>query len=463
MTEVTYAVAMAKGKRLTGTVDKLRERRRRRSDERFAERFSAQFAHQWAQVRADRQQEAKAEPRIDAGPTNFSRAQVPWAVDLAAAWSWRFLVICGAGYVLLWVLARFSVVFLPLVVALFITALASPLVDLGTRIGINRKAASGLVVVGGLAAVVLLLTFVGTQISRGFSDLAAQVVTGLEEIRRWLQDGPLRASESQVNDYIQAAQELVTSSNEEVVTRVTEVGTTIGHIVAGFFIVLFASFFFLSDGSRIWAWVVRLFPRAARVRTDASGRVAWKTLTQFVRATVLVAFVDAVGIMMVALVLDVPFASAIGVLVFLFAFIPMIGATISGAVAVLVALVAHGWVVALIMLGGVIAVQQIEAHVLQPFLMGRFVSLHPLGVIVAIGCGVLVAGIAGALIAVPLAAAGNAVAQHLASYTSIGEEDHDDALDLDIGPPPTEADELPDDDSPLAGPDAPDDDEKDPS
>ena len=435
MTEVTYAVAMAKGKRLTGTVDKLRERRRRRSDERFAERFSAQFAHQWAQVRADRQQEAKAEPRIDAGPTNFSRAQVPWAVDLAAAWSWRFLVICGAGYVLLWVLARFSVVFLPLVVALFITALASPLVDLGTRIGINRKAASGLVVVGGLAAVVLLLTFVGTQISRGFSDLAAQVVTGLEEIRRWLQDGPLRASESQINDYIQAAQELVTSSNEEVVTRVTEVGTTIGHIVAGFFIVLFAAFFFLSDGSRIWAWVVRLFPRAARVRTDASGRVAWKTLTQFVRATVLVAFVDAVGIMMVALVLDVPFASAIGVLVFLFAFIPMIGATISGAVAVLVALVAHGWVVALIMLGGVIAVQQIEAHVLQPFLLGRFVSVHPLGVIVAIAMGVLVAGIAGALIAVPIVAALNAVATYLAGEAAPSEMPIGEAMDPSEPPP----------------------------
>ena len=435
MTEVTYAVAMAKGKRLTGTVDKLRERRRRRSDERFAERFSAQFAHQWAQVRADRQQEAKAEPRIDAGPTNFSRAQVPWAVDLAAAWSWRFLVICGAGYVLLWVLARFSVVFLPLVVALFITALASPLVDLGTRIGINRKAASGLVVVGGLAAVVLLLTFVGTQISRGFSDLAAQVVTGLDEIRRWLQDGPLRASESQINDYIQAAQELVTSSNEEVVTRVTEVGTTIGHIVAGFFIVLFASFFFLSDGSRIWAWVVRLFPRAARVRTDASGRVAWKTLTQFVRATVLVAFVDAVGIMMVAIVLDVPFASAIGVLVFLFAFIPMIGATISGAVAVLVALVAHGWVVALIMLGGVIAVQQIEAHVLQPFLLGRFVSVHPLGVIVAIAMGVLVAGIAGALIAVPIVAALNAVATYLAGEAAPSEMPVGEATDPSEPPP----------------------------
>jgi predicted PurR-regulated permease PerM len=316
--------------------------------------------------------------------------------------------------VILWVVARFSVVFLPLVVALFITALAGPLVDLAGRAGINRRAASGLVVLGGLAIVVLLLTFVGTQISRGFSDLADQVVTGLEEIRSWLQEGPLNASESQINEYIRAAQDLVTNSNEEIVSRVSEVGTTIGHIVAGFFIVLFASYFFLADGSRIWAWVVRLFPRAARLRADGSGRVAWRSLTQFVRATVLVAFVDAVGIMVVALVLDVPFATAIGVLVFLFSFIPMIGAVISGSVAVLVALVAHGWVVALIMLGGVIAVQQIEAHVLQPFLLGRFVSVHPLGVIVAIAMGVLLAGIAGALVAVPLVASLNAVATYLA-------------------------------------------------
>jgi predicted PurR-regulated permease PerM len=402
------------GKRLTGGVDRLRERRRRRSEDRFAERFSAQFAHQWAQVRAERQQDAKAEPRIDAGPTNFSRAQVPWAVDLAAAWSWRFLVICAAGYVVLWVVAKFSVVFLPLVVALFITALAIPLVDLAGRAGINRRAASGLVVLGGLGVVVLLLTFVGTQVSAGFSDLADQVVTGLEEIRTWLREGPLNASESQINEYIRAAQDLVTNSNEEIVSRVSQVGTTIGHIVAGFFIVLFASYFFLSDGSRIWAWVVRLFPRAARLRADGSGRVAWKSLTQFVRATVLVAFVDAVGIMVVALILDIPFATAIGVLVFLFSFIPMIGAVISGSVAVLVALVAHGWVVALIMLGGVIAVQQIEAHVLQPFLLGRFVSVHPLGVIVAIAMGVLLAGIAGALVAVPLVATLNAVATYLA-------------------------------------------------
>ncbi len=399
---------------------KLRDRQRRRSEDRFAERFATQFAHQWATVRAERRQEP--EPTIHAGPSNFSRAQVPWAVDLAAAWSWRFLVIVAAGYVITWVIARFSVIFLPVVIALLIAALAVPLVDLFGRIGLNRKVSSAIVVLGGLGVVGLLLTFVGTQIAQGANDLAKQVVTGLDQIRVWLRDGPLQASDSQINDYIAAVQKAITTSNEEIVSRITEVGTAIGHIVAGFFIVLFASYFFLADGARIWAWVVRLFPRAARVRTDESGRVAWKSVTQFVRATVLVAFVDAAGIMIVALVLKVPFAFAIGVLVFLGAFIPLIGATISGSVAVLVALVAQGPLTALLMLAGVILVQQVEAHVLQPFLLGRFVSLHPLGVILAIGMGVLVAGVAGALIAVPLVAALNAVGQYLANYTEVGEE-----------------------------------------
>ena len=409
---------MGVGNRMTNRLSKLRDTQRQRSEERFAERF----AHQWTQMRAERHQQTPVEPpTIHAGPTNFSRAQVPWAVDLAAAWSWRFLVIASAGYVVLWLLGRFSVIFLPLAVALLLAALAAPVVHSAARVGIHRKLASIIVVVGGLATVVLLLTFVGTQVSAGFSDLSDQVVSGLEQIRQWLRDGPLKASDSQINEYIKSAQETISSSSEEIVKRVTDVGTTIGHIVAGFFIVLFATYFFLADGERIWAWVVRLFPRAARVRTDESGKVAWRSLTQFVRVTVLIAFVDAIGVLIVALILKVPFAFAIGVLVFLGSFIPMIGATLSGSVAVLVALVAHGPFVALLMLGGVILVQQIEAHVLQPFLTGRFVSIHPLGVIVAIGMGVLVAGIAGALLAVPLAAALNAVAQYLAGYTDVGE------------------------------------------
>jgi putative heme transporter len=386
---------------------KLKDSQRRKSDERFAERF----AHQWGQLRADRRPEEP--PSIGVGESNFSRAQVPYGIDLAASWAWRFLVIAGATYIVGRLIATFSVVVLPLVIALLFAALAVPLVNLMHRFRCPRGVAALLVVVGGIGLVALLLTVAGQQIANGANDLAKQVVDGIEQIRTWLKDGPLHASDSQINDYLKQAQDLVTSGNDQVVGRVTEVSSAVGHIVAGIFIVLFATFFFLADGARIWAWIVRLFPRAARAKVDSSGRVAWTSLTQFVRATVIVAVVDAVGIMVVAAVLKVPFVMAIGVLVFLGAFIPMIGAALSGSVAVLVALVAHGPIVALIMLGGVVAVQQLEAHVLQPFLMGRFVSVHPLGVIVAIAAGVLVAGIAGALVAVPLVAALNAVVVHL--------------------------------------------------
>jgi putative heme transporter len=400
---------------------------------RLRQRLTQQFAQQWATVRAERRPDAEPAP-IPTGPSNFEPAHVPWGVDLAAAWAWRFLVIAAAGYLIARVLGFFAVITLPLVVALLIAALVTPVVAGLHRIGVPRRLAAAFVVIGGIAFISALLTFAGQQVAQGASDLADQVVRGLEEIRDWLQTGPLNASDSQINDVIQSAQDAIARQTQEggALSRLTEFGTAVGHVVAGFFIVLFATFFFLADGERIWAWLVRLAPRAAREHVDGSGRVAWVSLTQFVRATVIVAATDAIGIMIVAAVLGVPFVMAIGVLVFLGAFIPMVGATIAGIVAILVALVAQGPITALFMLGGVIAVQQLEGHVLQPFLMGRFVSVHPLGVIVAIGCGVLVAGIAGALVAVPLAAAGNAVVQHLAGDTDIGEEEPDEELEEDI-------------------------------
>jgi predicted PurR-regulated permease PerM len=395
------------------------------------------IAHQWAEVRAARRT-MEPEPQITGGPTNFRPGQVPYGVDLAAAWAWRFAAICVAAAVILWLLKLFLVVVLPLVIALLAAALASPLVTWGQRIGLPRKLAALLIVVIGLGFISLMVTFVGNQVSQGVGDLSKQVTDGIQQIRDWLRDGPLGITDTQISDGLDEPQKSLAQSGEEAAKRVTEVGTALGHVVAGFFIVLFATYFFLADGPLIWAWVVRLFPRAGRLQADSSGRVAWESLTQFVRATVLVAAVDAIGIMIAAAILGVPFVSAIGVLVFLGSFIPMIGATLSGAVAVLVALVAQGPFTALLMLGGVILVQQVEAHVLQPFLMGRFVSLHPLGVIIAIALGVIVAGIAGALIAVPLAASLNAVVQHLASGTEVGEdaeqafEQDPDTLDREV-------------------------------
>ena len=426
------SVAGRVSQRLTGRVTRLRpgrrgsQRRRSAEDERFAERF----AQQWAALRSERRAEEPVS--IGAGESNYAPARVPFGEDLAAAWSWRLLLVAAAGYVLARGIAMFAVIVLPIVIALLLSALVIPVVELLTRLRLPRGLSSLLVVVGSLAVVSLLLTFAGQQIAQGANDLSKQVVTGLEQIRVWLRTGPLHVSDSQLNAYIASAQDAVTSSNQQIVTRLTEVGTAVGHIVAGFFIVLFGSYFFLSDGRRIWSWVVRIFPRAARERADSSGRIAWTSLTAFVRATVLVAFTDALGIMVGAAILKVPFVFAIGVLVFIGAFIPLIGATLSGSVAVLVALVAQGPLVALLMLLVVVFVQQLEAHVLQPFLLGRLVSVHPLGVILAIGCGVLVAGIPGALVAVPFVAAANAVVLHLADSAKAARE----AQDLPVGDPP---------------------------
>ena len=386
------------------------------------------IAQQWAEVRAARRA-MEAEPQIAGGPTNFGPARVPYGMDLAAAWSWRFLVICGAGAIILWLLNFFLVVVLPVVIALLIAALATPLVTWAQRIGIPRKLAALLVVIFGIGFIALLITFVSNQVASGVGDLSKQVGDGVDQIRDWLRTGPLHVTDKQISEALDKAQEQIQSFGKDAVGKVGEVGTAVGHVVAGIFIVLFSTYFFLADGPLIWAWMVRLFPRAGRLRADSSGRVAWQSLTQFVRATVLVAGTDAIGIMLGAAILGVPFVGAIGVLVFLGAFVPMIGAFVSGTVAVLVALVAVGPVKALIMFGVVVGVQQLEAHVLQPFLMGRFVSVHPLGVIIAIALGVIVAGIPGALIAVPLAASLNAVVQHLANYTEVGEDAEEAAED----------------------------------
>jgi len=398
------------------------------------------LALRWAHLMAMREARL-ALPPPDRSATLTSRsAAVPWGVDVAASWAWRFLVIIAAGAVIAYVVSYLALVVLPIVVALFITALGIPVVDLLAR-RLPRALAAILVVLVGLAFVGALLTFAGQQVVNGATDLADQTSQGLGEIRDWLRDGPLRASDSQINGYIEQAQSSVNNYAKDggALSQVTEIGTTITHVFAGFFIVLFSTFFFLSDGARIWAWIVRLSPRAARGQVDSSGRVAWISMTQFVRATVIVAAVDAIGIMVVAAVLRVPFVLAIGVLVFLGSFVPLIGATIAGSVAVLVALVDQGPITALLMLAGVVLVQQIEGHVLQPFLMGRWVSIHPLGIIFSLAIGVLVAGVAGALVAVPLAAAVNAVGQHLASNTSVGDEDPVEELNEDydrLGGPP---------------------------
>nr|WP_255669669.1 AI-2E family transporter [Aeromicrobium wangtongii] len=344
------------------------------------------------------------------------------------------LVIAAAGALGIWLLRYFSELTVPLAVALLGTALTISVVDWLNARGLPRLLSTFIVVITMLLAFFGMLALVGQQLSTQAGDLRSNVVEGISQVQEWAKDGPLDLSDTQIEGWVDDVKQSIASSDTTILTRVGEVGDTVTHLVAGFFIALFASFFFLYDGQRIWSWVVALFPRTARARVDSSGHTAWVSLTAFVRATVIVAFTDAVGIALGAWLLGVPLTLAIGVLVFLGAFVPIIGALLSGMVAVLVALVAQGPWTALIMLLVVIAVQQIEAHVLQPFLMGRLVAVHPLAIILAIAAGVTVAGVVGALIAVPLAACLNGVVRHLVA----GAREYQDEPEgeVDLGPDP---------------------------
>src|SRR6266498_156226 len=326
-------------------------------------------------------------------------ADVPRGLRLAAAWAWRLLVIAVAALAVFWVIGRLKLVLIPLVIALLLSALFGPAVGwLRRRVRMPRSLATALVLIAGLAAVVGTLTAVISQFVTGLPDLSTKAADGLRQIHDWLQTGPLHLSNKQLDDAVAAGQKWVQDHRSTLTSGAVSTAATALEVLAAIFLVLFAT--------------------SARESLASAGEQSWFTLVAYVRATVLVAFIDAVGIGLWLVIWRVQFAFPLAALVFLAAFVPIVGATVSGSVAVLVALVTRGPWTALVVLAGVIAVQQLEGHVLQPVIMGRAVAIHPLAVIVAIATGVVLAGIIGALVAVPLVAVINTGIRHLIQHRS---------------------------------------------
>jgi predicted PurR-regulated permease PerM len=346
--------------------------------------------------------------------------QLPYGMRLATAWSWRLILIAAFIYLLLRLLGHFEVLVVPFLVAVLLVALTRPITELLAR-WVPRGVAALATVFLVIALVAGLTTLVATQVASGFPDLENQASSGLGEVKTWLATGPLHLTTDRLADYVGDLHTSLISHSGTLVSGAVTAAGTLTDVLAGIFIVLFSMYFMLAQGSKIWEWVLRVLPDAAQEPLDVAARRGWVTLTSYIRATVLVAATDALGIGIGAAILGVPLAVPLGVLVFLGAFVPIVGAFVSGIVAVLVSLVSHGPVTSLIMLGIVIAVQQVEAHVLQPFLLGRAVSVHPLAVILGIAAGVLIAGIVGALFAVPFIAVTNTVASSLAGRTDAEE------------------------------------------
>ncbi|TYP87898.1 AI-2E family transporter [Blastococcus xanthinilyticus] len=352
--------------------------------------------------------------RPPVGATRRTRAEdgVPAALRTAAAWSWRVLVVLAGLYALVYAMSSVAVVVVPVIVALLLAALLQPGAAALVRQGWPRSLAAFTMLVVGLGVVAGIIALVVNRVLAGFTDLANQVSEGLEQIESFVvRSFPITAN--QLEEAVGQAQDFLVSNEEELATGAITTATTVGEVFTGIVLALFTLFFFLKDGRGIWLWLVGLFPAESRAYVDEAARRSWRTLISYVRATVAVALVDAVGIGIGLAILQVPLVIPLAALVFLGAFIPIIGSFLAGSVAVLVALVAVGPIKALIALAIVVLVMQLEGHVLQPLLLGRAVHVHPLAVVLSIAAGLLLGGVFGALIAVPTVACANVAGTYL--------------------------------------------------
>jgi predicted PurR-regulated permease PerM len=256
----------------------------------------------------------------------------------------------------------------------------------------------GLVVVGGV------FTLVGTTVSASLPQLQTQLVAGLDNINIWLQRGPLHLTQAQLQALLNNATNAIKGNTAELPARALNTAAAIGTVVTQALLALFTLIFFLYDGALVWRFALRIVPVGIRDQVDVAGRRGFASLVSYVRATVVVAFLDAFCIGIGIFIVGVPLALPLAALIFIGAFVPIIGAVVTGAVAVLIALVTKGFVAAVVVLAILVGVMQLEGHVLQPFLLGRVVRLHPLAVVLVIAVGLEVAGIIGALLAVPVLA-----------------------------------------------------------
>ncbi|MFF3729520.1 AI-2E family transporter [Streptomyces sp. NPDC002476] len=367
-------------------------------------------------------------------------AAIPWSMRVAAEAGWRLLVLAGTLWVLAQVISTVQLVVLAFVAALLVTAMLQPTVAWLKRRGLPRGLATAVTAVLGFVVIGLVGWFVVWQVMDNIDTLSDQVRAGIEELKHWLLDSPFHVTEQQINDVAKNLSDTIGTNTEEITSAGLQGVTVVVEFLTGALLAMFSTLFLLYDGKRIWQWMLKLVPAQARPGFAGAGPRAWRTLTAYVRGTVLVALIDAIFIGLGIWFLDVPMAVPIAVFIFLFAFIPLVGAVVSGALAVVVALVTEGVFTALMVLAVVLAVQQIEGHVLQPFILGRAVRVHPLAVVLSVAAGGMVAGIGGAVVAVPLVAVTNTVVGYLRAY---GQEEalrHSPpprgATALDIAPTP---------------------------
>ena len=368
---------------------------------------------------------------------------VTWQVRLAAAWTWRLLLLGLGVYVLGQIFLRIELVALSFVLALFLTAILHPLERRLRRVMPRpRSLAAALALLVGIAALTGITWFVVWQISTHSTQLGNQISDFVDRVKHWLHTGPLHLKSSQIDKLASNITDAVKSHQGQLISGAIQTVRTLAEVLGAILLILLSTFFLLRDGEQVWEWVLRLFPRRAHERVDVAGRAGWKTFGGYMRGQLLIALFHGVTITIVLVVMQVPLAAALGVLIFLGSFIPLVGLTVAGALSCAVALLEHGATAAIVVGVAIIVLVQLEGHFLQPVIMSRSVELHPLAIALSVVTGTILAGIAGALLAVPLAAFLNSTVSALRE-------------DLPGTAAPAGSEPLGATDEPAAGPDPP--------
>ena len=332
------------------------------------------------------------------------QSRVPSWLQTAAAWSWRLLLIAVVIYLTARLLGILYIVVVPCVAALLLTALLQPLSARLCRSGLSRLAATWVTLL--VAALVLggLIALVANRASADYPTLVAETKHTATQVESLLSGPPFHVKSSNVQKFLNDIPSYLSKHKALVEGTVVTGGKIASEFFGGLVLMLFVIFFLIKDGERIWKWLLGAMRAETAQRMDRAGRAAWVVLVYYMRGTVAVAAIHAVVIGLVLWIMGVPLALPLAVLVFLAAFVPLVGLLAAGALAILVTLATKGWVAALILLGILVIEDQLEAHLLQPQVVGRVIRLHPLAVILSLAVGGVLAGIAGAVVAVPIVA-----------------------------------------------------------
>jgi predicted PurR-regulated permease PerM len=330
--------------------------------------------------------------------------RVPSWLQTGAAWSWRLLLLAVAIYLIARVLGILYIVVVPCVAALLLTAVLQPLTSRLRRAGLPALAATWVTLL--IAALVLggLVLLVANRVSADYPTVLAEAKHTSAQVQSWLAGPPFHVKNSNVQKFLNNIPSYLSKHKSLVEGTVVTGGKIATEFFGGLVLMLFVTFFLIKDGERIWNWLLGAMRTQTARRMDRAGHASWLVLVYYMRGTVAVAAIHAVVIGLALWIMGVPLAVPLAVLVFVAAFVPLVGLLVAGALAILVTLATKGWVDAVILLGILVIEDQLEAHLLQPQVVGKMIRLHPLAVILSLAAGGVLAGIPGAVVAVPIVA-----------------------------------------------------------